>query len=325
MPRKVAILALTNTRMTGLGAVLDLCELANRYTAQLFAAQAGPSAAMQVQIVTPDGGPVRLSGGRTMRADGAIDTEIGFDAVYVAAFEAGDPAAFAQRLAHSSGICAWLAAQRAHGAVIAAAGEAAALLAHAHLLEGGEAAAPAHWLAFLSRRRPGVRFDAADGVVHWQGLLTAAGPGLEAALAARLLQEAFSQNLGDHLRRVCKIVDDTLFEAAPTSEDEAVQRAQLWLQRRFAQKVTIPELAEAVGLSQKALTRRFRSSLDLTPQSYLQYLRMEAAKRQLLHTKRRIDRIAGLVGYGDVGFFKEKFRDHTGMTPAAFREAARRR
>lgn len=84
-------------------------------------------------------------------------------------------------------------------------------------------------------------------------------------------------------------------------------------------------MAEAVGLSQKALTRRFRASLNLTPQAYLQYLRMEAAKRQLLHTKRRIDRIAGLVGYNDVGFFKEKFRAHTGVTPAAFRKAAQRR
>lgn len=237
--RKVAVLALSGARMTGLGVMLDLCEIANHYTEQLFAEQAGPSAAMQAQILTLDGGPVQFSGGRILRADAAIDALAIFDAVYVAAFEPGDQAAFADRLARSSSICAWLVAQRRSGAIIAASGEAVALLAQADLLEGGEAAAPPHWLGFLSRRRPGVRFDAADGVIHWQSLLTAAGSGLEAALAARLLQEVFSPNLGDHLRRVCKIVDDTLFVDAPSSEDEVVQRAQMWLQRRFAQKVTI--------------------------------------------------------------------------------------
>lgn len=326
--RKAAVLALPGSHFGGVAAVLDLCRLANLYTGELFAAQEGPRVAMQTFLLTRDGGDVRFADGRRMRADGAADGDEAYDVVYVASFEAESAVALERRLASfKKDICPWLRVQRDAGSRIAAAGAGVLVLAQSGLLDGGEAAEPPQYAALMRRKFPNIRTDGAGALAHWSGLHTAALLGAEPSLVLRLLEDAFSRTLGDHLTKLTRISDadfgDETAEAADLSGDEVVRRAQVWLQQRFTHKVTIPELAASVAVSQKTLTRRFKRELEMTPQAYLQHLRMETAKRQLLHTERRIDRIAILVGYVDIGFFKEKFHAHTGMSPSAFRAAAR--
>lgn len=326
--RKAAVLALPGSHFGGVAAVLDLCRIANLYTGELFAAQEGPRVAMQTFLLTRDGGDVRFADGRRMRSDGAADGAAKYDVVYIASFEVDSASTLERRLAAlGKDICPWLRTQRAAGARIAAAGAGVLVLAQSGLLDGGEAAELPEHAGLMRRKFPSVRTDGAGALKHWSGLHTAAVMGAEPSLAVRVLEDAFSRNLGDHLTKLTRISDADFAaetaQSADLSEDDVVRRAQVWLQQRFTQKVTIPELAAAVAVSQKTLTRRFRKQLDMTPQAYLQHLRMETAKRQLMHTERRIDRIAILVGYLDIGFFKEKFRAHTGMSAFAFRAAAR--
>jgi transcriptional regulator GlxA family with amidase domain len=326
--RSVAILALPGCYFTGAAAVLDLCRLANLYTGVLFAPQDGPRVAMKASLLTRDGGDVRFADGRRMRADGAADGDAAYDVVYLTPFEVESPTALEHRLVgFKKDVCPWLRGQHEAGSRIAAAGAGVLVLAQSGLLDGGEAAEPPEHAALMRRKFPAVRTDAAAAIAHWSGLHTAAVIGAEPSLVVRVLEDAFSRNLGDHLTKLTRISDaDFGAETASTtdlSEDDVVRRAQIWLQQRFTHKVTIPELAAAAAVSQKTLTRRFRRQLDMTPQAYLQHLRIETAKRQLLHTERRIDRIAVLVGYSDMSFFREKFYDHTGMAPSAFRAAAR--
>jgi transcriptional regulator GlxA family with amidase domain len=328
--RKVAVLALPGCRFSGVAAALDLCRLANLYTGELFATQEGPRIAMQTALLTRDGGDVRFADGRRMRADAAADGDATYDVIYVASFEVESQAALERRLASwRKDICPWLCAQREAGARIAAAGEAVLVLAQAGLLEGAEAAEPPAYAALMRRRFPDVRTDGVGAIAHWSGLHTASVIGAEPSLVVRVLEDAFSRNLGDHLTKLTRISDAEFGaekgQAADLSEDDVVRRAQVWLQQRFAQKVSIVELAAAVAVSQRTLVRRFRQRLNMTPQGFLQNLRMEAAKRQLIHTNRHVDRVALLVGYADIGFFKEKFRAHTGLSPSAFREKARSR
>jgi transcriptional regulator GlxA family with amidase domain len=80
-----------------------------------------------------------------------------------------------------------------------------------------------------------------------------------------------------------------------------------------------------MNVSQRTLTRRFRVRLGMTPQAYLQHLRITAASNMLAKSGRRIERIAAMVGYADADFFKRLFRARVGMTPAAYRAAERAR
>jgi transcriptional regulator GlxA family with amidase domain len=308
------------------GAVLDLCRLANRYTGQLFAGQDGPRVAMRTSLLTRDGGDARFADGRRMRADAPADGAMRYDVVYIASFELDASDCRSTLAGFDADICPWLRHQRDADAKICAARAGILVLAQAGLLDGGLAAEPREHAAFFRRKFSSVR--TAGVIAKWSGLHTAGVMAAEPVAIIGALEEAFSTNLRDHLVKLTDIGAESVQADEPASlelsHDDVVRRAQIWLQQRFTQKVTIPELSEAVGVSQKTLTRRFRQALSMSPQAYLHRLRMETARRQLQHTNRSIRRVAALVGYNDVGFFGEKFRQHTGSTPSEFRRTSQR-
>ncbi|MBN8605573.1 MAG: helix-turn-helix domain-containing protein [Caulobacterales bacterium] len=322
--RKVAVLALPGCHHGGVGTALDLCHLANRYTHALFAGQDGPKSAMRAVLITRDGAPARFADGRSVAVDAAMDEADVYDIVLVPSFEAGSDAKLARLLGAASDVSAWLRAQRRRGARIAASGAGVLVVAQSGLLDGGEAANPIEHAALMRRRFPRVRADGGADLVRWSGVHTANAIAAEPSLMLRVLEDAVSPILSDHLSKWTRISDATFgFETAVSGGDDVVDRAQAWLQERFTQKCKITDLAQAMALSQKTLTRRFNDKLGVTPQAYLQSLRVEAAKRQLTHTNRRVERIANLVGYGDVGFFKEKFAELVGASPSVYRARMR--
>jgi len=110
-----------------------------------------------------------------------------------------------------------------------------------------------------------------------------------------------------------------MFSPQILRHDVLVDRAQHWLQLRFAQRPRLKDLAVLLAVSERTLVRRFEQSLGMTPHDYLQSLRIEAAKQMLARSPRRIDRIGYLVGYSDPGFFKKVFRSRAGTSPSEYR------
>ncbi|MGF1428133.1 GlxA family transcriptional regulator [Kitasatospora sp. LaBMicrA B282] len=62
---------------------------------------------------------------------------------------------------------------------------------------------------------------------------------------------------------------------------EAVHRAQDLIDARFTDRLALGELAAAVGVSERTLTRRFTAATGLTPLRYQQELRLERAEHLL--------------------------------------------
>ncbi len=326
--RRAAILGLDRCRYSSLAGLIDLCALGNGYTRRLYGPVDGAVQAIEVRLITPDGGPLILADGRTLAADAAMTTADLYDIVLVGAFDPQGERELDEALPRFGAVCAWLQAQRAGGARIGGQGAAAFLLGEAGLLT--EATVP--WLmeAAFRRRYPRVALDPSRRVVECGGVFTANGLGAEPALALRLIETVLSPNLANVLAKHTGIdshPDDPdlggPFGSETMREDPLVGRAQLWLQQRFSQRAEIAELARVMNVSQRTLTRRFQARLGMTPQAYLQHLRVTAAKNMLAKSGRRIERIAFMVGYADAAFFKRLFRDRVGATPAAYRKAQR--
>lgn len=53
---------------------------------------------------------------------------------------------------------------------------------------------------------------------------------------------------------------------------------------------------------------------------HIQALRISAAKELLEHGTPSIQAVSSKIGYGDIGFFRNLFKRHTGMTPGEYRE-----
>lgn len=81
--------------------------------------------------------------------------------------------------------------------------------------------------------------------------------------------------------------------------DDTVHRAQDLLDTRFDQALRLPDLAAAVGVSERTLTRLFtRATGGLTPLRYQQALRLERAEHLISHGL-TVDAAAHAVGFED--------------------------
>ena len=84
----------------------------------------------------------------------------------------------------------------------------------------------------------------------------------------------------------------------------------------------VPELAVAVGLSNRQLQRRFKAEIGCCPLHYLRHLRLEKARELLCTTAESVRAIASRVGLNDFSHFVRAFRAVYGVSPAAFRQAS---
>jgi AraC family ethanolamine operon transcriptional activator len=93
-------------------------------------------------------------------------------------------------------------------------------------------------------------------------------------------------------------------------------RAEAWLRQNLAEPPKIADLCGALGASERTLYEAFREHLGTTPKSYLKTLRLQAARRDLLHgAGRRVTDVALEWGFLHFGWFSRDYRRLFGETP----------
>lgn len=100
---------------------------------------------------------------------------------------------------------------------------------------------------------------------------------------------------------------------------QAVEQAASLLVQRLSQSLSVPDLAEEVGLSQNYLARHFRQRFGVSIPRYLLVRRMKHAKHLLLDTNIPIKEIAQRIGLPEPQHFYKQFRSIVGLSPTAFR------
>lgn len=100
----------------------------------------------------------------------------------------------------------------------------------------------------------------------------------------------------------------------------AVREAILTIKSRYAEPITLEDLASSVFISQFHFCRVFRKDTGLTPGRYLAAVRMFEAKRLLMTTSLRVADIVCGVGYSSTGTFTTRFSSMVGLTPTQYRD-----
>jgi|SRR5690348_6347991 len=95
-------------------------------------------------------------------------------------------------------------------------------------------------------------------------------------------------------------------------------RARELLHDRFAETLTLEEIAKAVGVHPVHLARQFRRSYGCTVGAYVRQLRVDFARRALASSAPLSD-IALTAGFADQSHFSRVFKHETGLTPGEFR------
>ena len=83
------------------------------------------------------------------------------------------------------------------------------------------------------------------------------------------------------------------------------------------------EVARSVGLSRPHFFMLFKDQMNLTPNVYWNTLRMEEALRQIGNSEESLTCVACNLGFTAQANFTRFFRDHAGVPPTIYREAAR--
>ena len=107
----------------------------------------------------------------------------------------------------------------------------------------------------------------------------------------------------------------------PIVKNAKLRDAVLYIESRFDESITLPDIAKAAGMNHTTLTALMKEELGLTAIEYLIKYRITVAKKQLEFTSVPIKDIANMTGFKTVQHFSRVFKSQTGATPAEFRKS----
>ena len=101
-----------------------------------------------------------------------------------------------------------------------------------------------------------------------------------------------------------------------------LQAAFAFIKMHFADPLSLQAVARHVGVHPVHLARTFRSVYQIPFGSYVRDLRIDFARQQLAGPA-ALSEIACAAGFCDQSHFSRCFKQHTGLTPAAYRATVR--
>ncbi len=308
---KIALYVCPQTVCSSLSMATDAFALANQMAERRL---------FQILRFSLDGQPVDLDFAR-IQVDGGLTLAQQADWLILPA----TGSAIDTNLTANAALLPWLA-QRPTTQRIVSLCSSAFLLAASGLLDGRRATT--HWaLAGQFRQRfPQVKLHIEQLLCDDGNLLSSGGAhaGLDACLYL------IGQQAGAWLAQ--QLANALVFDSqrgrqsrfAPLLPPLGNHHSQLtpllqWMHGHHGEAIDLNRLAEQANCSPRTLLRRFKASTGLTPNEYLQRLRIDAAQRALANPTRSLEQIAAQVGYADRATFAKLFKQLCGETPGAFR------
>ena len=108
----------------------------------------------------------------------------------------------------------------------------------------------------------------------------------------------------------------------PIVKNAKLRDAVLYIESRFDESITLPDIAKAAGMNHTTLTALMKEELGLTAIEYLMKYRITVAEKQLEFTSVPIKDIANMTGFKTVQHFSRVFKAQNGTTLAEFRKNA---
>ncbi|ACS87244.1 HTH-type transcriptional activator RhaS [Musicola paradisiaca] len=106
------------------------------------------------------------------------------------------------------------------------------------------------------------------------------------------------------------------------SAAQGIQALLGWLQNNFCEEVNWDALAERFSLSLRTMHRQLKQHTGMTPQRYLNRLRLLEARRRLQQSDDSITTIAHDCGFSDSNHFSTQFRKAFSLAPKSLRHRA---
>jgi AraC family transcriptional regulator, L-rhamnose operon regulatory protein RhaS len=126
---------------------------------------------------------------------------------------------------------------------------------------------------------------------------------------------------------ICAVLVEAIRQilVPPTEPREFAAAAITYLRGHLSEPVGMDDLVRHVGFSRARMFDIFKAQTGLTPNDYLQRVRIEKAQEQLRQTNLSVTQIALATGFSSGQYFSTVFARYTGVSPTAFRKGAKPR
>jgi len=233
-------------------------------------------------------------------------------------------------IANNQALVSCLREPRFADTIIAGVGTGCFFMAEAGLLNGISATTHWHYFDAFAKKYPKVKlqkkyFITQSGRFFCAGSVNALGD-----LTIHFIRNYFSAEIATHVERHFfhdirraydrESLNDNQDHAHP---DELIAEAQIKLRDNMSKQINFNKLAKDSGVSRRNFDRRFKNATGEAPLSYLQKLRMNAAKDLLKNSNLDINEVMEMCGYHDASYFSELFKKHLGTNPKQYRTTVR--
>jgi transcriptional regulator GlxA family with amidase domain len=258
----------------------------------------------------------------SVKTDRIIDESWHPDIIIVPATR-GD---FDQIIATNKPLADWIVSRYQTGSQIASLCLGAFLLASTGLLDNRKCST--HWgfTDDFTARFPNVQMVEGLIITEDKGIYTSGGAHSYWNLLLYLVEKTCDRHMAIRASKYFAIDIDrvsqspfTIFKGQKQHNDPGIKIAQDFIESNVNDRITIDQLASIAAVGRRTFERRFRQATGNSVLSYIQRVKMEAAKRALEVGHKNVNEVMYDVGYTDVKAFRTVFRKITGLTPQAYR------
>lgn len=283
---------------------------------------AGKAAALQVQLVGLSKEVSQRKGMFTISPDVLIKDVKKTNLIIIPAIH-GDPQ---KVMEENKEFIPWILEQYKSGAEIASFCIGSFFLANTGLLNGKPATT--HW-GYANEFRvmfPEITVLDEKIMTEKDGIYTSGGAYSYLNLVLYLIEKHFGREISIIIAKSFMIdIDKTsqspfiIFKGQKTHDDEAVKKAQDYIENNYQDKLTVDQIASMIALSRRNFERRFKKATANTVMEYIQRVKIEAAKINLESSRQNVNEVMFKVGYSDPKAFRVTFKKITGLSPIEYR------
>ena len=107
------------------------------------------------------------------------------------------------------------------------------------------------------------------------------------------------------------------------NENEIIRLAQQYVAAHIREKLSVPMVANRVGVSPSYLTVLFHKNLQISPGEYIRRIKLQESKQMIRENNLNFTQIASILQYSTVHHFSRQFKDKFGITPTEYAKSVR--
>lgn len=142
-------------------------------------------------------------------------------------------------------------------------------------------------------------------------------------ISEKTSDKAFRRGSHQHLKKFCLEYAVYLSELRKSISRGILSVVEAEIKKNYADNISLKDLGDKYHINSSYLGQVFRKNYGMSFKNYLTNYRIKEAAKQILHTDKKINRIAEDVGYKDSDYFIRKFIEIMGCTPSKYRKTNR--